>query len=168
MNEIIILVGLPGSGKSTFIDRTLLKRQKNYQIVCRDDIRLALGQVYESRLEPVVSMVNKVVCRALMERGLNIIIDETNTRIKYIQSYIDLANEYEYRKVIIALDTDSKICKERREGMTKGIIDQKYHQLSQLVMEADTLDYDEWQWYGTVNGELQFIKYRPIVISKKD
>lgn len=166
MNDIMIMVGLPGSGKSTFIDNTLLKRRKNYQIVCRDDIRLSLGQEYEARLEPVVTMVEKVTCRALMERGLNIIIDETNTRIKYVQEHIDLANEYGYRKTIIALDTHINICKERREEIIE-VIDRKYQQLSHLIMEADHLDYDEWQWYSIINGKFQFVKYRyrPILIN---
>ena len=67
-------VGLPLSGKSTFTD-TLT----TWQIVCPDDIRLALGHEFYGPLEPVVWSIAETQVRALLERGApRILVDATN------------------------------------------------------------------------------------------
>lgn len=74
-NELIMTVGLPYSGKSTWAKST------GYPMVCPDDIRIALhGQRYLQEAEPMVWAIAKIMVRALFSAGHSrVILDATNT-----------------------------------------------------------------------------------------
>jgi predicted kinase len=76
---LILTVGLPRSGKSTWVDSAF--PDKNCPIVSPDSIRLALhGQEFISEAEPFVWAIAKVMVRALFISGHStVIIDATNT-----------------------------------------------------------------------------------------
>lgn len=71
---LILLVGLPRSGKSTWA------RQQSFPIVSPDEIRLALhGQVFVAEAEPFVWSIAQVMVKALFGAGHPIVIlDATN------------------------------------------------------------------------------------------
>ena len=75
--ELIVMIGLPGSGKSTYVNQHL----SNYQVICADDVRLSLGYVFEPKIEPIVHFICETTIRSYFIRGLPIVVDETNTRI---------------------------------------------------------------------------------------
>jgi len=142
MPELIIMIGVPGSGKSRKVDK--LVKKKSYQVVCRDDVRLSLGTEFEERLEPFVLAIVKTMVRAHMERGLNIIIDETNTHISVVKVWLNLALKYDYDIQYIVMTTDLDVCKQRRcckEGkFPEDVIDRMYDQMMTLL--ADLKQYD--------------------------
>jgi predicted kinase len=113
MKQLTLMIGIAGSGKSTFVNENLTKRN---QVLCLDDIRLALGSTYEPRHEPVVYMVTDIQTRALMERGLSIVIDATCCQLFVVKKYKKLAEEYGYQLIGIYIDTSFEKCVERREG----------------------------------------------------
>ena len=71
---LILTVGLPRSGKTTWAKRT------GFPIVCPDSIRLALhGQTFLVLAEPIVWAIAKVMVRALFLSGaLSVVLDATN------------------------------------------------------------------------------------------
>ena len=74
-NTLILTVGLPYSGKSTWA------RANEFPIVCPDKIRFALhGQRYEQLAEPMVWAIAKIMVRSLFLAGhTNVVLDATNT-----------------------------------------------------------------------------------------
>lgn len=78
MNTLILTVGLPRSGKTTWA------RSTAYPIVCPDAIRLALhGQRFQALAEPIVWAIAKVMVRALFLAGHEVVVvDATNTTRK--------------------------------------------------------------------------------------
>jgi predicted kinase len=107
------MVGIAGSGKSTVVNKYMAK---NYQVLCLDDIRLALGSAYDPKTEPVVYMITDVHARALMIRGLPIVVDATCCQIHIVEKWKRLADEYGYDLLGVKLNTPFNLCQERREG----------------------------------------------------
>ena len=78
MNRLILMVGLPRSGKST------AARRLGHPIVCPDAIRLALhGHRFEPRAEPFIWAIAKTMTHALFLAGHDVVVvDATNTTAK--------------------------------------------------------------------------------------
>jgi predicted kinase len=112
--QLIVLMGLAGSGKSTYVDMFL---RNDHQVLCADDVRLALGSSYNLKTEPVVYMILDVHCRALMIRGLPIVIDATSCQEYVVKKYKNLADEYGYKITGVHIDTPCYLCIERRDGI---------------------------------------------------
>jgi len=48
--NLVVMVGIPKSGKSTYIN----KHYAHYQLLCADDIRLAFGSAFNRNTESFV------------------------------------------------------------------------------------------------------------------
>lgn len=81
--KIMLLVGLPASGKSTFAKDFLSKNYGQWKRVCRDDIRLMLDNVaFDYKNEKLVTVIeNSIVIEALRAKN-NVIIDATHLNPK--------------------------------------------------------------------------------------
>lgn len=91
--QIIILVGLPGSGKSTTCEL-----YPDYTRISQDD----MGK--EGHLKAF---------REAVQRGDNIIIDRCNFNIDQRRRYLKPAKEAGYRSLIIWLAVSAEDCKKR-------------------------------------------------------
>ena len=95
MSKLLILVGAPGSGKSTFA-RYFLRTEDNWVRVNRDDFRLMqfgdslMIPFYEERIS---KMVDASVL-ALLKSDTNVLIDATNTSLRTIQDMVNAYTEY--------------------------------------------------------------------------
>lgn len=101
--EIIVMCGLPGSGKSTWVEnftkyQKILKSSKNIIVLSRDSIRDELfGSRDNMEHEKEVSeLFEKRLKAALLERA-SIIIDNTNIKFKTRERYRKLADDYGYK-----------------------------------------------------------------------
>lgn len=101
--EIIVMCGLPGSGKSTWVEnftkyQKILKSSKNIIVLSRDDIR---EELFGSRDDiehekEVTDLFEKRLKAALLERA-SIIIDNTNIKFKTRERYRKFADDYGYK-----------------------------------------------------------------------
>lgn len=106
MSHLLMMVGLPRSGKSTFA--RALSREKGYPIVCPDAIRLALhGKKFEFLAEPFVWAIAKVMLRALFIAGHEVVIlDATNaTRARRKEWY---SRDWSVTHMLV--DTPKEVC----------------------------------------------------------
>lgn len=88
--EIIILVGYPGSGKST-VALEICKNQ-NYNIVA--------GDIYKTSSKMIKKSLEYIL------QGKSVIFDATNSSIKKRKEYIDFANKHNYKVKCIHVSTD--------------------------------------------------------------
>lgn len=92
--EMIIMVGCPGSGKSTF-SLDIIKKYKNYNWINRDTL---------NNMTKCIDYTKKS-----MDNMKNVIIDNTNPTKKSRKSFLNLAELYSYDVRIIYINVDPKI-----------------------------------------------------------
>ena len=93
--EVILNIGCPGSGKSTYTAEFLAKNP-NYVKVGRDDFRYMLRNqgFTEPKIEKMITdLVNNAILTALSNK-LNVIVDNTNLKISVINSIVALVHDY--------------------------------------------------------------------------
>lgn len=89
--KVIILVGVPASGKSTWA-KAFVKENPNYIRVNRDDFRFMMKDqdICTSKVETIISeLINSTILSSL-NKNLNVIIDNTNLKQAYITEFIEL------------------------------------------------------------------------------
>ena len=91
MQKLIILQGLPASGKSTYAKKLVNDNPENTVIVNRDSIREGFGKYWVPSRENLVTRIeNKMIDIALAE-NYNVIVDAVNLNPKTI----DKLKQYE-------------------------------------------------------------------------
>jgi predicted kinase len=110
MKNLVMLIGLPRSGKSTL--KSLIKIQhKTYISVSADDLRyLIYGQRYFQNGEPLVWAVRGYMLNLLMQNDHDLIIDECNTTEMRRYQILHEAKKYNYNVIGIHIDTDYITC----------------------------------------------------------
>ena len=137
-----ILIGIPGSGKTTWADE-FLSKNPDWMKVGRDDFRFMLrNQAFlDFKAENMITDMVVQTARKALLTGYNVIIDNTNCRLSYINKMVealgDLA-DIDYRYYDTPLDTcverDSK--REKKFGET---VIKKMHK--DLVIMLDSFDF---------------------------
>ena len=107
MKTIRILIGLPRSGKTTWIQNN----KTNEVIISADDLRyLVYNQKFWADGEPQVWYVRSILLKYIMSQGVNIIIDETNTLKQRREPIIRLAKQNGYKVIGIVCTTSKDRC----------------------------------------------------------
>ncbi len=105
---LIIMVGNIGAGKSTL---TKALREKGFYVVSRDGIRYSLGAgqyVWSEETEPAVFVAEMSLFETLVEKKLNIVLDEINVSKEMRRRYISYASLFDYEIQCIVLPRISK------------------------------------------------------------
>lgn len=104
------MIALPRSGKSTYVRENF----KGIPVVSADQIRLLVhGKRFAAEQEQKVWWVRNIMLRALLEQGLDVVVDQTNLTKERRRPLINLAREYGYKAVAVVLGTDVDTCKAR-------------------------------------------------------
>jgi len=137
MNEnrvLVVMIGPPASGKSTYVNNYM----REFQVVSADDMRLALGTQFNNKLEPMVHTICEYQCRALMERGKNIVIDDCNTNVSRIKRWTPLVSEYSYKSIGIihkvSLDECMKRNSERDDSVPSEVILRMFENMQKMLL----------------------------------
>lgn len=103
MKKLIILVGISGSGKSTWT-REYIQKNPDTLRINRDDIRKSLvgtlKNYYQNKnikyLENTVTNISEHILQKLLASNFSIIIDNTNLKIKDIERILELTKNMLY------------------------------------------------------------------------
>ena len=122
MKKIIILQGLPASGKSTYARRLAESDPTKYVNINRDSLRKMCGKYWVPIREPYISDLERYAISLALINGFIPIIDATNLNDSVLDEWKDIAYDYkakiEYKTFPIqledAIERDSK-----REGDNK-------------------------------------------------
>lgn len=92
--QILIYIGIPGSGKSTAAKEYVLNNP-DWVRVCRDEFRYALKnqQMCDLKIEDLITKLVVDTTRSALNKKLNVILDATHVRVKYIEAIIE---EFKY------------------------------------------------------------------------
>lgn len=87
--KILLLIGIPASGKSTWRKKFLLNN-RGWVSISRDDYRLMLdgSQIMDFKGEMLVTqLVNNAIAIAIKAK-FNVIVDQTNVNLKYLNEMV--------------------------------------------------------------------------------
>ena len=145
MSKLLILVGAPGSGKSTFA-RYFLRTEDNWIRVNRDDFRwMQFGDslmipFYEERISKMV----EASVLTLLKSDTNVIIDATNTSLRTIQDMIHTYTEYadiSFKVFDLPVDELVKRCDKRYEEtgkfISKSVVERNVANLKHTLEKFD-------------------------------
>lgn len=95
MKKLVMMKGLPGSGKSTFA-KELIKDKKDWIRLNNDDLSTMLfGSSFATDQFSVIDSTRKLLIKHFMEKGVNIVVDNTNLSLKheeYLKTLVETHN----------------------------------------------------------------------------
>ena len=113
--KLLVLVGIPGSGKSTYARKLVKGSSDKWVIVNRDDIRDMLGDYWIPSRENLVTDIEDDMIQESLRHGYNVIIDATNINPKTkrrIENNVELMKTFvpyniiiEYKVIKVSLRT---------------------------------------------------------------
>lgn len=152
MRELIIPIGLPGSGKTTLIND---RYKKTHTILSLDNIRLAMGCEYNPKIESYVRAHFEISVISQMIGGAKICFDSTNTSKYIIEKWLGEAYIYGYSVKIIIFNIPVDICKERQIHNCPLKIFERFHNQMEETLKwirndntSNNQHISEIEWIG--------------------
>lgn len=177
MRLLIIMRGIPGCGKSTWIK----ERNLEQFTLSTDNIRLLYASPEQTinGKYAISSKYDKYVWNFLRERleermknGELTVIDATHTKESYLKDYKKLCKEYNYRMVIVdfsSVDLNTiKMRNYRRESykrVPEEVIDRMYQQIKvPLQGNYEIYDYNEFPNLDNFVYKIDGNKWKEVVV----
>ena len=116
--NIFVTIGIPGSGKSTYLKNI---SDKNKCIISRDAIRFAMLQEredYFAHEDAVIAEFHKQIKQALKTQKENIYVDATHLTPKARKYIIDLAKKYNCEIIALYFDVSLEVALKRNKRRT--------------------------------------------------
>lgn len=120
--EVLVLRGIPGSGKSTFAKELV---DKGWHRVNKDEIRYMINNYkLDNGDENMIHHIQSKIIRILMRNGKNIVVDNTHCKQKYVDDIESLVHyeqimldkdeiDYEYKVRTQVFDVPLQVCIDR-------------------------------------------------------
>lgn len=116
-----VMIGVPGSGKSTWIKNNL----PEVEVMSRDIIRAEMGLcelgdkiVGDKFQEQEVTEKEYQKMQESCDSGTDFAVDDINTG-KYRKQLVDFLRKNNYTIVMVRINTPLEVCQERRKGQIK-------------------------------------------------
>ena len=115
MNKLIICRGIPASGKTFWAKQWVLKDPEHRVRINQDDIRLMLGKYWIPSREELVQHIQKEALIEALDRGYDIVVDNTNLNKKVLDFYRALVIDHGNHAIEFKdfFDTPLSVCIER-------------------------------------------------------
>lgn len=127
--KAIVMVGIPGCGKSTAAARLAGAVEVN-----RDNLRRELTGSYDNFAhEGLVSRRHAQRIRAAAAEGRDLVVSDTNTVRRYRRSLIKLLKRLGYRVEVVVFDVGPETCLARNESRSKPVLPEVIHQMARRL-----------------------------------
>ena len=109
--ELIILRGLPASGKTTWAKAWVAEDRKHRFRVNKDDLRQMVDDgVYTPDTEQRILAARDILVQKLMERGMSVVVDDTNFAAFHVKKLARLAEAAAWKWSVKDFDTPLHTC----------------------------------------------------------
>ncbi len=140
-NDVILLCGLPGTGKDTYI----CEHYENYHVISLDDIRKELGVKPIDDQGKVVSLaINRA--KEFLRTKTPFIWNATNLTKMVRSKLLRLFNDYQAKAKIIFLETSYENNLIRNKNRIKAVDEKVINQLLSKINMPESYEAQEVEW----------------------
>lgn len=152
--ELIVLCGLPGSGKSTYAKK---KWGNSHIIICADEFRkVYTGKDFDLSAEHMVYLMVSTTVEVLLRRSMPVVIDMTSLTIKNRLKWIDLAKRCSAPIRCVLMDIAVCLCLARNADRKRKVPENVINDMaSRFVYPTDEEGFvsvetvNEWTYGGS-------------------
>jgi len=162
----IVLLGLPGSGKSTFAKRFIVPHNPNIKTFSTDDVSYLFTKD-KSKFHVGSSELNIVSLKSYMRSGQNFIYDTTGSNDINVFEVTRDAHKLGYKIIfiLILIDVDTAKAQNKKRGMTGGhLVDDEYIDYVYSTQLQTTKNYLKYikpdNFYVVLNKEGNYKYYK--------
>lgn len=171
MPKVMLLKGLPASGKSTWAKETVARGGGNWARINKDDLRRMMHDGLHSRVnERQIKAARDALIVAMMDRGINVIVDDTNFAASHatrVRQLIDEHNtnaplRYSYEEKFFDVKLDVAIERDlgRPHPVGATVITTMYHQFLRPPPPVYPIDPAlDWAVICDVDGTLAHFEH---------
>ena len=166
MKKILLLKGLPASGKTTWAMKMLAGCPGGFKRVNKDDIRAMIdGSHWTKNNEKFVVKVRDQIVIASLKDGKNVIVDDTNLHPKHEEAMMAIAKENDAIVEVVPFDVTVQECIERdskrQKPVGEKIIRNMYDQFLKPQRPTQVIDPElPWAVIVDMDGTLAKMKDR--------
>ena len=142
-NTLYITVGLPGSGKSTYVKNFI--KDKEIEYLSSDSLRAVYGKSEEDQtVTPLVFGHIKRKVDEFLKDGKNVLVDATSVNRKERSDYINTAKKYGAKVVAIVfkMDRQGLIERNKKRGEQGGRVVPDWV-IDKMLNKFEEPSYDE-------------------------
>jgi len=144
-----MLIGIPGSGKSTLVAQ-LSRGNANLQNISSDDLRVEMNLPYDKFNNHIIFEEMHRRLEAALIRGFDVVLDATNLEAQYREYPIRIARSCGASVIAKVVNTDYEVCVKRNSGRNKKAkipietlhaMQIKFERTIQSLVGFDEVDY---------------------------
>ena len=147
MKKLILTVGLPASGKTTWAKQLLKDHPNTYKRVNRDSLRLMLDDTqFNPKRERFITKVQRQLILSALDEGYHVVVDDTNLNPKTVRSLTELVKGRAKVEFKSFKDVSLETCLERDMKRTNSVgekVIRKFHDQYFPKAEVEPYPYDE-------------------------
>ncbi len=161
--QLMVLSGIPASGKSTFARELLKKEPGRWKRVNRDSLRAMMDEnVWSPENEKLVQEAKRWIVKRALNKGYNVILDDTNLSARHYNEACKIAKEVGDVTVIhkffhISLKEAIKRDANRARSVTPPVIGKFYKEYAR----KGSFKQQDPAYYPPLNQVVPKVEYDP-------